>query len=141
MISLPKLRTFTPKPGKCALCKNRLEKVGQKLHEGCVDLWVKRQLAKQEATRKKKRAEAAKVERVQTRARKAALERIPDLIEACQRVFNAYIRERDRDKGCFVCGKPFPVGRLGGDFDAGHVRSRGAASHRRGGSLAAVRDR
>lgn len=46
-------------------------------------------------------------------------------------VFNAWIRARDRDKGCFVCGVQFPVGQIGGDFDAGHVRSRGSADHLR----------
>lgn len=71
-----------------------------------------------------------KAEAVQTRERKAALKRIPDLIADAQTAFNAFIRERDKDKGCFVCGRPFePV--QGRRLHAGHVRSRGAAGHLR----------
>lgn len=40
-----------------------------------------------------------------------------------QRVFNAYIRERDRDTGCISCG-----GNLGESFDAGHYASRGSSN-------------
>jgi 5-methylcytosine-specific restriction endonuclease McrA len=72
---------------------------------------------------------AKKEEAERTKARKAAIKRIPELKAEAQTAFNAFIRARDRHLGCFVCGKAFPVGQLGGDFDAGHVRSRGAASH------------
>jgi 5-methylcytosine-specific restriction endonuclease McrA len=79
-----------------------------------------------------KRVRAQKVEeRAQVRTRKEQIKTIPVLIREAQDAFNAYIRARDREKGCFVCHKPFPVGRYGGDFDAGHVRSRGAAGHLR----------
>lgn len=78
---------------------------------------------------KKVRADK-KAERAEIRERKAALKRIPDLIATAQIAFNAFIRERDKDKGCFVCGRPFSSepGRV---QHAGHVRSRGAAGHLR----------
>lgn len=69
-------------------------------------------------------------EKAETKARKRALETIPELIAKAQAAFNAFIRERDKDKGCFVCGRPFaPV--KGQALHAGHVRSRGAATHLR----------
>ena len=41
-----------------------------------------------------------------------------------------FIRQRDKDKGCFVCGRPF-ADKPGQVQHAGHVRSRGAAGHLR----------
>lgn len=64
------------------------------------------------------------------RARKAALKTIPQLIADAQIACNAYIRLRDKDKGCFVCGRPFED-KPGRVQHAGHVRSRGAAGHLR----------
>jgi hypothetical protein len=72
-----------------------------------------------------------KTEREQTRARKEAIQTIPQLKAVARQWFNKYIRLRDREKGCYVCLQPFPVGQLGGDFDAGHVRSTGSADHLR----------
>lgn len=78
---------------------------------------------------------AKKAEAVQTRERKAALKRIPDLIAAAQTAFNAFIRERDRDQPCICCGQPLGAqnesASTGGVFDCGHYRSTGSASHLR----------
>jgi 5-methylcytosine-specific restriction endonuclease McrA len=70
-------------------------------------------------------------ERAETKARKAALKTIPKLIAEAQFAFNAFIRARDREKGCFVCGRPFIPGVPGRNLHAGHVRTRGAAGHLR----------
>lgn len=72
-----------------------------------------------------------KAEKVQTRARKAELETIPELIKKAQHAFNAYIRERDRQAGypCISSGRPLDW--TGNAVDAGHYRSTGAASHLR----------
>lgn len=70
-------------------------------------------------------------ERAETKARKAKLETIPELIAAAQKEFNAFIRERDRGQPCICCGKPLGEGDVGGAYDAGHYRSRGSASHLR----------
>lgn len=78
-----------------------------------------------------KRAAQDRAERRADRVKREKMKPLRKIEAAVQAVFNAFIRERDRAKGCFVCGKTFPVGRLGGDFDAGHVRSRGAAKHLR----------
>ena len=74
--------------------------------------------------------QAKKAEREQTKRRKTALKTIPELIREAQEAFNAWVRWRDKDKGCFVCHRPFePV--QGRRQHAGHVRSRGAAGHLR----------
>jgi hypothetical protein len=83
------------------------------------------------AARKVKKDRAAA--KVALKARKAALKRIPDLIKEAQIEFNAYIRLRDREKPCICCGEPLSAGSgsAGGDFDCGHYRSVGSASHLR----------
>jgi hypothetical protein len=48
-----------------------------------------------------------------------------------QSAFNRYIRVRDKFKTCISSGKPLVNESVGGGFDAGHYRSRGAASHLR----------
>lgn len=70
-------------------------------------------------------------EKQELKARKQALETIPELIRAAQREFNAYIRERDKDKPCVCCGRPLGAGDVGGAFDCGHYRSTGSAPHLR----------
>lgn len=70
-------------------------------------------------------------EKQELKARKQALETIPELIKAADRAFAAFIRERDRQAGhpCISSGKPLDWS--GNQVDAGHYRSRGAASHLR----------
>ena len=74
-------------------------------------------------------------EKRELRERKKALKTIPDLIKEAQREFNAYIRARDAGKPCICCGQPLSLDSVatstGGDFDCGHYRSVGSASHLR----------
>jgi hypothetical protein len=76
---------------------------------------------------------ARKAEKADIKRRKEALKRIPDLIREAQHEFNAFIRERDKDKPCICCGHPLGggSGSTGGDFDCGHYRSVGSAPHLR----------
>tara|TARA_R110002167_G_scaffold183789_1_gene384230 strand:- start:196 stop:777 length:582 start_codon:yes stop_codon:yes gene_type:complete len=46
-----------------------------------------------------------------------------------QTAFNAYVRYRDRDLPCISCDATGDHDGLGGYWDAGHYRSRGAAKH------------
>ena len=46
-----------------------------------------------------------------------------------QAAFNAYVRYRDRDLPCISCDATGDHDGLGGYWDAGHYRSRGAAKH------------
>jgi hypothetical protein len=79
----------------------------------------------------RKRQADARAERAETKARKEAIKTIAKLIAEAQHQFNAFIRERDRAKGCFVCARPFDQAIPGRALHAGHVRSRGAAGHLR----------
>lgn len=116
---------LSAKPPKCPQCKRRVDDPRKRLHDECADAWIARQLAKQAEARKKR-------ERAQTRARREALERIPDLIRAAQREFNAYIRARDEGRPCICCGRhPEGSALTGGEWDCGHYRSTGSASHLR----------
>ena len=114
---------------RCAQCKGKLEP-GQRIHAECIDDFAAAVQAKAERAAQKKARAAAKVERAEIRRRKEAIKTIAQRIVVAQVAFNAYIRERDKDKGCFVCGRPFED-KPGRVQHAGHVRSRGAAGHLR----------
>ena len=47
-------------------------------------------------------------------------------IKKAQAAFNPFIRERDRDKPCVSCGVINPPITTGGQWDAGHFKTRGA---------------
>lgn len=76
----------------------------------------------------KSKASREKKDREETRKKIQALKTRRDWIKDVQEVFNAFIRERDKDKPCICCGK-FPDSddwKPGGVWDAGHFLSRGA---------------
>ncbi len=76
-----------------------------------------------------KQAEAQKrekAERLAWRNRKADAKPIKHWEDLTQRVVNDYIRERDKDLSCISCGTWETV-----QWEAGHFRSRGKASHLR----------
>ena len=90
---------------KCKNCKEVFTpvKFNQKfcLKTDCVNAWVELEKSKQWAKRKK--------------ALKSELETTQELIKKAQKVFNDYVRARDRNQLCISCNKP-----LGAKFDAGH---------------------
>lgn len=114
----------------CPHCRVRLEP-SERIHPGCVDGYADAQAAKAERAQAKRARAEAKVEREETRRRKQAIKTIPDLIKEAQVAFNAFIRERDREKPCICCGLPLGAGEVGGAFDCGHYRSTGSAPHLR----------
>ena len=86
------------------------------------------------ARRNREKAEkrAATIERQKTRAALEALKTIPQLIAEADRAFCAWVRARDAGLPCICCGETAKSSSLtGGEWDAGHYRSRGAASHLR----------
>lgn len=113
----------------CPNCRGKLEQ-GQRIHPECITPWADAQAEKAKRAEAKMARAAAKVERASIRARKEAIKTIAQLIADAQIAFNAFIRERDKGKGCFVCGRPF-TDKPGQVQHAGHVRSRGAAGHLR----------
>jgi hypothetical protein len=120
------------RPRKCKWCKESFtpERNGQKTHKHCEEPFALKVAEKLGA---KRTAEARRKDRAETRAKKEEMKSQRRLMAEAQDAFNEYIRYRDKDKGCFVCDATFEhtAGSLGGVMDAGHVRSRGAASHLR----------
>ena len=94
----------------------------------CAKAWVDARNTKLKAQKEKLEA---KVERQLTKQRKEALKTRNDYIKEAQVAFNAYIRERDKDKPCICCGQPLGESAVGGGYDAGHYRSVGSSPHLR----------
>lgn len=115
---------------RCPLCKGKLEP-GQRIHPSCIDGYAEAEAAKAERKKAKELRALQRVERASDRKKRQELKRIPDLIAEAQKAFNAYIRERDKDKPCICCDKPLGDGDIGGGFDCGHYRSTGSAPHLR----------
>lgn len=113
----------------CPHCRSKLE-AGQRIHPACIDGYAESEAAKAKRKAEKQTRMVAKVERATTRARRAALKRIPDLVREAQVVFNRWVRARDEKQPCISCGKaPGDMTELHAGRDAGHYRSTGAASH------------
>lgn len=70
------------------------------------------ELAQREKTAKQRKESREKREKLKTRS---------DHLREAQTVFNAFIRERDKDMPCISCGRFHQ-----GSYDAGHYRSVGA---------------
>lgn len=111
----------------CPICsteyipRSSLQKV---CHNYKCALEFNRQADAKIADRKNRKRE--KEERAEWRKRKEAVKPLKHWEDATQRVVNDYIRERDRDLPCISCGTWNTV-----QWEAGHFRSRGAASHLR----------
>lgn len=73
----------------------------------------------------------AKQERKADKAKLETLKTIPQLIAEAQIAFNSFIRLRDNGRSCISCTATLNLGGVGGGFDCGHYRSRGAAGHLR----------
>ena len=95
---------------KCKHCKKEFKAIhfNQKycFDEECRNVWIETEKAKQWVKRK--------------RELKQESETVQELMKKAQKYFNAYIRERDKDKPCISCGAE-----LKGKFDAGHYYSSG----------------
>ena len=75
----------------------------------------------------------AKEERALVKVRREKLKTRSEYLKEAQIAFNAYIRERDKDKPCICCGRASTgVSGLGAHgWDCGHYRSVGSAPHLR----------
>lgn len=117
----------TPKPRTCPICsteyipRSSLQKVCHNYK--CAIAFNKQRDAENAAREQRKREKEA---RAKWRERKAEVKPIKHWEDLTQRVVNDYIRERDRDLPCISCGTWTTV-----QWEAGHFRSRGKASHLR----------
>lgn len=87
-------------------------------------------LTKQKADKERKERKAAKEDRKQTREALLELKPRKWWKAKVKHALHAYIRARDEGKQCASCDTILlKLGRLGGDYDAGHFRSVGSAAH------------
>lgn len=84
-----------------------------------------------ERKRQKQAQQEEARKRRETRQQLESMKGIPELIREADKAFCAFIRARDAGKPCICCGRSSSGWSRGGDWDAGHYRSRGAASHLR----------
>tara|TARA_R110000744_G_scaffold341421_1_gene446667 strand:+ start:57 stop:677 length:621 start_codon:yes stop_codon:yes gene_type:complete len=115
------------KARKCYQCKEEIpvgSEVTSQLKSFCS---VKHLIdwAKSEQGKKK----IKKAYRKETKERKDKLKTRSEYMKEAQAAFNAYIRLRDSGKPCVSCGASQGDMKYGGNFDAGHYRSVGSASH------------
>lgn len=116
-----------PKPKKCRVCRREFVPrlpMAKVCSPGCA-----LSLATSDRARAEKRAQV--LQRREDRARKARLKTRSDWMREAQASFNAFIRARDAWRPCICCGRTSSGWTRGGDWDAGHYRSRGAAPHLR----------
>ncbi|ORC23905.1 protein NinG [Enterobacter cloacae subsp. cloacae] len=117
----------TPKPKTCPICsteyipRSSLQKVCHNYK--CAIAFNKQRDAEIAAREQRKRDKEV---RAKWRERKAEVKPLKHWEDLTQRVVNDYIRERDRDLPCISCGTWTTV-----QWEAGHFRSRGKASHLR----------
>ncbi len=108
----------------CSVCKSSFipKRMGQKVCSlFCAGAYAKAQRVK----------EARKIILKEIRERRKRIKTRSDFVKEAQGEVNAYIRARDAGKPCISCGTPLSFKSVGGNFDAGHYRSRGAAPHLR----------
>ena len=108
------------KPKRCKVCKEEFipSRMGQKVcGPDCASQMVKKM--------------REKAERADDRRKKEALKTRSQWMKEAQIAFNAYIRERDKNRPCICCGRPLADSGVGWGFDCGHYRSVGSAPHLR----------
>lgn len=115
------------KPKTCPICRIKFVPSRQ-MQVVCSPLCAAEYGRKQHA---KAEARKALEDRKTIKIRKDAIKTIRDWTKEAQIAFNAYIRERDRNKPCICCGRPLADSAVGGGFDCGHYRSVGSAPHLR----------
>jgi len=113
---------------KCKVCGANYQPI-RAMQTTCENFECKVSYAEKAA--KKSRAKRVAEETKKARKRLDAMKTIPQLIAEADRTFCAFIRRRDELAGhaCISSGRPLDWN--GNNVDAGHYRSRGAASHLR----------
>ena len=115
------------KPRPCKCCQS-LFTPARPLAKACSPLCALK-LGREITAKKVKLLESAN--RKETKAKLIVLKTRADWIKEAQVAFNSFIRARDTGKPCICCGR-FGHGMVpGGEWDAGHYRSRGSAPHLR----------
>lgn len=116
-----------PKAKKCKACPSQfvpMKPMAVVCSPACALSLAKTKREKTEKTDLKlaRKADKERRERLKTRGKWQA---------EAQAAFNRYIRARDQGKPCICCGRHGNGQVHGGEWDAGHYRSRGSAPHLR----------
>lgn len=120
-MSIPK------RPRTCRVCKTVFQP-SRCMQQVCSPACA---IEKAKAVRAKAERIASLEDRKVIKAKLDKLKTARDWTKEAQIAFNAYIRERDKEKACISCGTLPGSDYVGGCFDAGHFRSRGSAPHLR----------
>lgn len=115
-----------PTRRSCKICKTKFTATYDNVWWCCPEHGAEYALQVLEKKREKQLADKQKADRAAWRKRKAAVKPLRHWEDVTQRVVNDYIRERDHDLPCISCGTFDTV-----QWEAGHYRSRGKASHLR----------
>lgn len=118
------MRQFNPKPKACKVCRDEFTPT-KPMQKVCSPLCA---VAFARSERVKAERKAAVKQKAEARKR---LKKRADYVREAQTAFNAFIRARDAGKPCICCGQSGSGQTRGGEWDAGHYRSRGAAPHLR----------
>ncbi|MXV39360.1 recombination protein NinG [Flavobacteriaceae bacterium Ap0902] len=100
---------------KCKNCGNRFTPKYRSTEQVC-SFKCAAELGKSNARKKERKSWQRKKRKLKNEIQTKA-----ELMKLLQKVVNAYVRERDKNKPCISCGKP-----LGRKYDAGHYRSVGS---------------
>lgn len=111
---------------KCKVCNEWFHPAYDNIRWCCPEHGAQFGLQQLEKKLVKQRVEKEKAERGEWRKRMAAVKPLKHWEDMTQRVVNDYIRERDHELPCISCGTFTTV-----QWEAGHFRSRGKASHLR----------
>lgn len=111
---------------RCKICREKFTPAYDNVRWCCPEHGAQFALQELEKKREKETREKAKKDREKWRKRKAATKPLRHWEDMTQRVVNDYIRERDHSLPCISCGTWDTV-----QWEAGHYRSRGKASHLR----------
>ena len=115
------------KPRKCPECGSRYTPARPEL-KTCGNLDCKISFADKVAAKAARKRE--KAQRALDAAKLEALQPIKYWKAKLKTVMHLYVRLRDEGKPCISCDTILlRLGRVGGDYDAGHARSVGSAKH------------
>ena len=106
---------------KCKICGSEFQTYDSFRKWYCPDCGVKYAQEQLKKQREKAIAKHNREERVKIKAVKERLKSRSQWLSDAQKVFNKFIRLRDKDEPCISCGRYHQ-----GKYDAGHYRSVGA---------------
>lgn len=120
------MKSKDPKPKMCKECKQKFiphSPLAIACSVPCAVEYGRKVSAKQKAKAQREQRAADKAKLLTLRPRKW-------WVEKAKKAMHLYVRTRDHGKPCCSCDTILlSTGKIGGDYDAGHLRSVGSAKH------------